>query len=494
MKNRLSLLVVGNENFAQPIIDSLGFQYDLYIIESNELTSLNVRKIKFDIIFVNTHDLSTKNQFYKLLTPLKSTGFMVLSEISKLSFRSVLDNIIEWVEIVEHNRDIFAFYRKSLEYNSSCREVLQLCSQKEYVNAVTLLSQLEFNYPNDDDIAILKSLIALKLGKTSQVYQDYLDFTQRVNTKNIMYLPQLKIMAGDYFHGFKERKALFEKLNLNRHSLPPSQYEWKGEALENKHIVIWCEFGFGDMLMFSQFAFFFKKYSACKVSIICPHALVDILRSNKDIDYVIDKNNLSSLLKWDYWVYPHDILAFIPLSFSQIPRRIPYLSSNKEKAEKFLPFMQTSKRKVAIVWRGNKTHENDAYRSIHNLDYLEQLLSFDKIEWFSLQKDCNALEKALLEKYHICSFDSELNSFDDTAAILSHMDYLVTVDTSISHLAGGLGIPTLLLLPFAGDWRWGMTGKHSIWYPSMTLFRCNSPLPDWKEPIQDVLQYLDGCV
>ncbi|MBF0750720.1 MULTISPECIES: hypothetical protein [unclassified Pasteurella] len=190
-------------------------------------------------------------------------------------------------------------------------------------------------------------------------------------------------------------------------------------------------------------------------------------------------------------VYPHEILAYIHLPFSNLPKRHPYLFANPsiQKATAGL-FPHSSNLKVGIVWCGDPTHENDAYRSIHNLNYIETLFKMTGIDWYCVQKACNEQEIQLLEKYNIPHVAKNAKNFEETAAMLLHLDCLVSVDTSVVHVAGAMGIPSLLMLPYIVDWRWGLVESTNLWYPTVELFRCTAPLAVWDKVIGQIQQAL----
>jgi hypothetical protein len=129
---------------------------------------------------------------------------------------------------------------------------------------------------------------------------------------------------------------------------------------------------------------------------------------------------------------------------------------------------------IACAWAGNPDHPEDAQRSIAFTTFAPLFSS--SFQWISLQKGFQG------ELPHHVESVGNLNDFSETARILQTVDLVITVDTAVAHLAGSLGIPTWILLPFAADWRWGFESETSPWYPSVRLFRQESP-GDWKTVI-----------
>jgi hypothetical protein len=131
-----------------------------------------------------------------------------------------------------------------------------------------------------------------------------------------------------------------------------------------------------------------------------------------------------------------------------------------------------------VAWAGAAHHANDRRRSAP-LASLAPLFSLPGIDWYSLQKgDAEAQIDSVPATQAMTSLD-ERNDFPRTAALVDALDAVVTVDTSIAHLAGALGKPVFVLLPFAPDWRWGIAGERTPWYPTARLFR-QPAIGDWQ--------------
>ncbi len=169
----------------------------------------------------------------------------------------------------------------------------------------------------------------------------------------------------------------------------------------------------------------------------------------------------------------------MPLAFDTtldtIPSTVPYLSvpnlSLPGPARDWQTRLGPSKLpRIGLVWSGNPRHTNDHNRSIP-LQMLLPLLDLDA-QFISVQKEVRAADAELLrERADILDAGPELKSFSDTAAVLAQLDLLITVDTSVAHLAGALGRPAFVLLPRLPDWRWMQGRDDSPWYPTLRLFR-----------------------
>ena len=144
---------------------------------------------------------------------------------------------------------------------------------------------------------------------------------------------------------------------------------------------------------------------------------------------------------------------------------------------------------VALAWSGRATHVNDRNRSL-SLSQLEPLLEADDVRFVSVQRELRQADAAILAREpRIADLGGELADFSDTAAVLALADLVICVDTSVAHVAGALGRPVWLLLPFQPDWRWTLDGETSPWYPGMRLFRQSSP-GEWTNVIAQVRDQL----
>jgi hypothetical protein len=189
----------------------------------------------------------------------------------------------------------------------------------------------------------------------------------------------------------------------------------------------------------------------------------------------------------------HCPLMSLPLAFGTrvdtIPGRVPYLAALPERLLKWrtrLPYAATPR--IGLVWSGSSLHPNDRDRSLA-LERLGALLDVPGVSFVSLQRDYRDHDRAALLHRSIERIDDALADFADTAAAIEQCDLVISVDTSVAHLAGALGKPFWLLLPFVPDWRWLLGRADSPWYPTARLFR-QPRLGDWESVIADVARAL----
>jgi tetratricopeptide (TPR) repeat protein len=260
---------------------------------------------------------------------------------------------------------------------------------------------------------------------------------------------------------------------------------WRGEQpLAARGVLVLTEQGLGDTLQFCRYISLLADRGA-RVTLEADHALVALL---KGVDGVADVvSDARGLQIFDFKCS----LLSLPLAFKTTLDSIPalerYIQVDEQNVSRWrLRLGPGSRSRIGIVWSGNpKMQPYDRYRSMP-LSKLLEYLPLD-YEYFCLQKEIRENDRALLAaSKHIKDYSVD---FLDTAALCECMDLIISVDTSLVHLAGALGRPTWVLLPFVPDWRWFLEGEDSPWYPSAKLYR-QTAIGDWDPVLIRVAQDL----
>jgi ADP-heptose:LPS heptosyltransferase len=175
-------------------------------------------------------------------------------------------------------------------------------------------------------------------------------------------------------------------------------------------------------------------------------------------------------------------LLSLPLAFktnlTTVPANIPYLRPHDDRLARWRDRFPVSERlRVGICWAGSKSHLNDRNRSVP-LERFAKVLAVPNLDFISVQKEVSESSAGVLSEYGVYQLGQEFDDFADTAAVVSMLDLLITVDTSIAHLGGAMGKAVALLLPFSPDFRWLLDRTDSPWYPTMRLFR-QAKRDDW---------------
>ncbi|WP_053076781.1 tetratricopeptide repeat protein [Caenimonas sp. SL110] len=270
--------------------------------------------------------------------------------------------------------------------------------------------------------------------------------------------------------------------------------EWKGEPLEGKTFLIWPEQGFGDSIQFARYAKQLKALGVKHLTLVCHQPLKALLETLEDVDTVI--SDLREVGEYDYGAYVLSLPMRFATNGANIPAALPYLQADPDRVAKWKPRLPVAARRIGLVWKGAKGHRNDKARSLPSLASLAPLWAAADTAFVSLQKgqgEDEALNPPAGQP--ITALGSEVQDFADTAAIISQLDLVICVDTSIAHLAGAMGKHTWVLLPSIGtDWRWLTERTDSPWYPGvMRLVRQSTP-GDWTTAIQEVADALKSVV
>jgi len=276
------------------------------------------------------------------------------------------------------------------------------------------------------------------------------------------------LLIGEFEQGFAlyEWRWKCEPLLLpTRNFIPPL---WLGlEDIAGKTVLLHTEQGLGDCIQFCRYAQRVKDLGA-HVVLEVPQALHGLFEGLAGVDTLIETG--ATLPAFDY----HCPLLSLPLAFNTslnaIPSPAPYLFSAAAKQQVWAQRLgNKNKPRVGLVWRGSTTHKNDMNRSLSLAEILEYLPS--NCDYVSLQKEVGEVDRDALAKSQLQHYGEELHDFTDTAALCALMDVVISVDTSVAHLAGALGKDTWVLLPYLPDWRWLLDRNDSPWYASIQLYR-----------------------
>ncbi len=270
------------------------------------------------------------------------------------------------------------------------------------------------------------------------------------------------LLQGKYPEGWREYEWRWKK---RRFTSPLRQFHqpvWQGEPLAGKTILVYAEQGFGDTLQFCRYLPLLAAGGA-QVVFECHPPLVALMATVGADIHVVPMGQ--PLPFFDLHVPLLSLPRLFGTTLETIPHRVPYLQPPPDRLAFWQSVMpRDARRKVGLCWAG-KTYP-DPGRSIP-VTTLSALAGVTEVSFVSLQmgEGCERPSLPLLDVTLL------VRDFADTAAVVAQLDLVVTIDTAVAHLAGALGIPTLVLLPAAPDWRWGSDGDDCPWYPTMRLFR-----------------------
>jgi hypothetical protein len=246
--------------------------------------------------------------------------------------------------------------------------------------------------------------------------------------------------AGDLGEGFRRYDLRFERA-VGRVARPTLSFpEWRGEPLAGRSLLVWMEQGFGDQIMFARFLPRLAQMAA-SLSIVTPPPLTRLFAPLPA--RVIEASGRVDIPRHDFWIMPGSIPGRLGVTEATLPRA-PYLPGADGGSG------------LGVAWRGDPRHANDLHRSLPP----------------RLGEALLALPGAV----SLAPQDTGAEDFEQTAALIRGLERVITVDTSIAHLAGAMGKLTWVLLPALNcDWRWQAARDDSPWYPSVRLFRQPAP-------------------
>jgi len=251
---------------------------------------------------------------------------------------------------------------------------------------------------------------------------------------------------------------------------------WTGGALAGKTLLVHAEQGMGDTLQFVRYLPLLAR-SGARVLLEAQRPLLPLLASLEGAAALVAAGD--PLPDFDLQVPLLSLPGAFATTLDTIPRAVPYLSPPPERVAAWREALAAlPPPRIGLAWAGSPTNRNDRQRSLA-LARLAPLFDLPGASLVSLQKDLREGDAALLERHpRVSRIGERLGDFADTAAVMSLLDLVVSVDTAAAHLAGALARPLFLMLPFSAEWRWLRGREDSPWYPTARLFR--QPRPgDW---------------
>ena len=289
----------------------------------------------------------------------------------------------------------------------------------------------------------------------------------------------LSLLAGDFEAGWREYE--WRKAGRDAAGRPDPDRDWLGEGeLAGQRLLVRHEQGLGDTLQFARYVPLLSARGA-EVTLVVQPPLAGLLAASLPGVRVIAEGDPAPDAD------RHVSLMSLPLAFSTTLDTVPpplRLDADARRADWAERLGAKTRPRIGLAWSGNPAHVNDRNRSI-GFSTLAPLLG-DAVEWIVLQNDIRPADaEAFAASGRARFFGEALADFADTAALADQLDLIITVDTSLAHLAGGLGKPVWVLLPYSPDWRWLLGRADSPWYPTARLFR-QAKAGDWAGVIGEV--------
>ena len=359
---------------------------------------------------------------------------------------------------------------------------------------------------NEVDIALEYNKEAIKITPNEMTYSDLaltyllrsehaesqhafikaLSFNNDFPTAN-MGLGESLLLHGEYRLGWRGY-AWRNKLEMAKNTLPKfSAAPWNGMSLPDKTIFLVADQGFGDFIQFSRFIPMIKdKFKTVMVG--WGPEVNALMTGFPGIDKSLNQPNEEP---YDVYSLTSSLPELLDITLDKLPPPIPFVipQAKKDKWDEIAKGFSKNKPRVGITWAGRPTHPNDTRRSIALNKFMPILRHHRYIDFFVLQKEIKSEDMDLVKSNFFWHDVNKLENFMDTGALLSHLDLVISIDSSVLHFSGALGKPAWGLIPIPNDWRWllpnGDYDKKSPWYSSVTLFRQKKP-DDWRPVMLEI--------
>jgi len=378
-----------------------------------------------------------------------------------------------------------ARYRQALALNPSFAEAHNnlgnvLKAQGELEQAIRLYERALALNPDYVDAHSNLGLSLQLLGRFEEAAEHY----QQAIALNPEYAHArwnqalLQLLFGDFASGLRNYEWRWHSANKPRNL---QRRQWRGEPLNGARILLDVEQGLGDTLQFLRYLPLVQAAGGAVVLGV-PANLRRLVTELPDLAYLGGSGEPLPEFEW------HCPLMSLPVAFgttlATIPAQVPYLLVPEDAQRKAatLPWPASGLR-VGIAWAGSPTHLGDRFRSIP-FPLLEPLLHVEGVHFFSLQLGAEGAQLAASQAL-ITDLAPAITDLADTAALMQQLDLVIAVDTAVVHLAGALGRPVWVMLPFSPDWRWLLGREDSPWYPTMRLFR-QPQFGDWPSVVEAV--------
>ncbi len=286
-----------------------------------------------------------------------------------------------------------------------------------------------------------------------------------------------RLLLGDFAEGWQAYESRFDRAEWTHiHPYRYSQPRWQGASFAGRRLYIHDEQGFGDTI---QFVRYLPRVKALGGTVVFEtrKPLIALLEGIDGVDELVVRPGIAEpAAPCDLVVPLMSLPGIFATDAATIPAAIPYLAAKAQRTAAWRTIVEGPGLRVGLVWAGSPNHEQDRRRSCP-LEIFACLADLPGVRLWGLQQG-PAADAANAVGFLAANLGERFDDFADTAGAIETMDLVISVDTAVAHLAGAMGKPVWVLLPHAPDWRWGLSGSDTPWYPTMTLFRQDLP-GDW---------------
>ncbi len=421
-------------------------------------------------------------------------------------------NIADYKNACDIGKKLVQIYPDNIDYYLILGE--SYISDYKYEDAEVLYKQAMEKFGRNESLILEYSYVINLLGRREEaekIYIEYKDnplftddymffmlkekkfneiketFFKHIYTSDI--IKDNKLIKVFYKYNLDKKYAISEKAFIeNKNKVKNTSFKfikekvWKNEDIKGKKLLVYSGEGVGDLLMFSRYIDEVKKMAG-EVMLAVNNSCLDLFKYNFPDLKVFSLNDKIPESEYDYCASFFGLIYNLNIDLNNINTTDNYLKVDDKLVQEKASLVKTNKKKIGIYWQGNPTLLSNRSMKLHNF---EELFKLENTQIYSFQiSKIDSESENEKKKYPIIDLAPYIKNYTDTAALLKNIDLLVTIDTSIAHLAGALGIKTFLLLPYSPEWRWFYDNNTTPWYNSVKIFKQVIP-NDWYEVINRV--------
>ena len=296
------------------------------------------------------------------------------------------------------------------------------------------------------------------------------------------------LLMGDYERGWPLYESRWRYEHMDGTKPNPPQPEWTGQDLKDKTILVVGEQGLGDQIQFVRFLEELLRRGA-KIKLHVSQSIKTLFESSSVCESVTSPGEEYG--EFDYWICMMSLPTVLGTRIESFTHHLQYIAAKPELAVKWGQILGPKKRmRIGVCWSGRRDSWIHQHKSMPVEVMADLIRRHPEHEWINLQVDAPDEEIELVKAAGAVCYPGTITSFADTAALLHHLDVVISVDTAVAHLAGAMGRPVWIPLNAYGScWRWLLNRDDSPWYPSARLFRQVTP-GDWSAPVAKMEKFL----
>lgn len=445
-------------------------------------SAINLKRDDIQTLFslANTYqEINLLNEalfFYKKIFEFENLNIQALFSIGDILFQ--FNKFEEAINFFDRVIEI-----DTLNLDALFKKAISLSKLNNLLLALDCYTQILKINNNDINTLINRGLILRNLGFYNQAYKDFKRVLkiEKNNYGALFNISLLKLLEGNYSEGFK----LYEfrkNLGLGRYRFSSKPVWLNNFSIKNKTLLIHSDQGLGDFIQCYRYIEFLKDFEV-KLILLTPPSLTKIIQEQNENILIVEEGQ--AIPDFDFECPIMSLPYAFNTTLDSIPAKFPYLKINKV-IEKLSNNDEKILQKIGVAWRGSPNHDDDSRRSI-DIEMLTPIF-MKKYEFHIIQKSLTKEEHIFLNQFdNIIIHSEDIHNFYDTAIIVNKMDFIISVDTSVAHLAGALNKKVHLLLSFSPDFRWLLNNKSTRWYPSFNIIR-QEKFNDWQSVIDNLIK------